>query len=177
MCIFHEKKKNVRHSTLEIIEDETIHYYPRVSINTIAPIIDTFDNNNENNSGSENSNYNQSDNYTNTKNSSSDISDTIDKDAIISLNELTKRTSFDDIYNAKNLKPNINEKHIIEKIIKKSINRHIKRISIDKFENIKPIIHKVILNKPEISILELYYQNQNNKLPWCHNIKIENNFY
>ena len=184
MCIFNEKKKRVvRRSTIEIIDDSTVHNnskMSRVSINSIAPIIDNdeskLNNRNSNDSGNSNSVGNSENNSNNANNSSSDISDTIDKDNMISLNELTKRASFDINYKIKQ-KTGIKEAQLVEKIIKKTMKHQAKRISVDKYEHYIPIIYKIILNKPELSILELNYENQNNKLPWCHNIKNETDFY
>jgi predicted P-loop ATPase len=194
MCIFNEKKKRVvRRSTIEIIDYSTVHNnskMSRVSINSIAPIIHSdeskLNNRSSNDSGNSNSgninsvgnseNSNSENNSNNANNSSSDISDIIDKDNMISLNELTKRSSFDINYKIKQ-KTGIKEAQLVEKIIKKTMKHQAKRISVDKYEHYIPIIYKIILNKPELSILELNYENQNNKLPWCHNIKNETDFY
>ena len=114
MCIFHEKKKRtVRRSTIEIIENSIKHNDSDrvnrvskniVSISKITPIINDIIsiNNSSSDSGNEDKTINE-------KNSSSDISDKIDDDYMLTYNDITKRTSFDDIYNARNFKSYINK--------------------------------------------------------------------
>jgi hypothetical protein len=171
MCIFYEKKrKTVRHSTIEIIDDSTVHYprLSRVSINTIKPVI-TDENNTHHSDMNDNSSYNMSNN----NKSDSDISDTIDKENPITFGEIITRNSFDGIesYRKLNNINNFDQTKIVKTIIKETYNNRVRRITIDKFENYIPIIHKISLNKPEFIILELDYYNQNNKLPWCYNDK------
>ena len=61
-------------------------------------------------------------------------------------------------------------------ILKKKLNA---RISIDKYPEFIPVLYNIIMQKPNIPILELNYENPNTKIPWCHNNseKIESLFY